>query len=91
MKDILFDGHRILTTDNVADAVLDYARVLLEHDKTDIVRFPTLYDGSLSQCAILLGASGVLAVVDAFIDLPMVVDGADRACAEISRRADALR
>lgn len=91
MKDILIDGHRILTTDEIADAVLSYARLLLERQETDIVDFPSLYDGTLSQCSVLLGGAGPLAVVDVVMDLPVVVHGAERACAEIMRRADALR
>lgn len=91
MKDILVDGHRILTTGAIADAVLDYARLLMERRQTDIVEFPSLYDGTLTQCSILLGGAGPLAVLDAVMDLPVGVDGADAACAEITRRADALR
>lgn len=91
MKDILIDGHRILTTDDIADAILDYARLLLDRHETDIVHFPTLHDGMLTQCAVLLGGAGPLAVLDAAMDLPMMVDGAESACAEITRRADALR
>ncbi len=91
MKDILIDGHRILTTDQIADAVLEYAHLLMERHQTDIVEFPSLYDGTLTQCSILLGGAGPLAVLDAVMDLPVAVDGADDACAEITRRADALR
>lgn len=91
MKDILIEGHRILTTDEVADAVLNYARLLLEHNRTDIVEFPSIHDGSLTQCSILLGGAGAIAVIEASVALPPQVLGADRAHAEIARRADALR
>ena len=59
MKDILIDGHRILTTDEVADAVIDYARVLQDHGRSDVVHFPSIHDGELSRCSMLLG-SGLL-------------------------------
>ncbi|MGB4780084.1 hypothetical protein [Microbacterium sp.] len=90
MKDILIEGHRILTTDEVADAVIDYARVLHDRGSSDIVEFPSIHDGQLSRCSVLLG-SGPLAVIEAPVEIPAAVLGADRACAEIVRRADALR
>ncbi len=91
MKDILIEGQRILTTSDIADAVLDYARVLFDSHRTDIVTFPSMLDGVSSQCSLLLGGSAPLASVEVTIDLPVVVPGADDACAEIVRRTDALR
>ena len=55
MKDILIEGHRILTTDDIADAVLAYARVLLERGTADIVEFPSIHDGSPTLCSLLIG------------------------------------
>lgn len=91
MKDILIEGHRILTTDEVAAAVLDYARVLRERGMSDIVEFPSFHDGSPTLCTLLLGGAGHLAVVDAPLGVPSSVGGADDAVDEITRRADALR
>lgn len=91
MKDILIEGHRILTTDEVADAVLAYARALLQHGRTDIVEFPSIHDGNPTLCALLIGGSGLIAVVEAPVALSSPVSGADRACDEITRRAEALR
>ncbi|WP_336630737.1 MULTISPECIES: hypothetical protein [unclassified Microbacterium] len=91
MKDILIEGHRILTTDEVADAVLTYARALLQHGSTDIVEFPSIHDGNPTLCSLLIGGSGLMAVVDAPMDLPAPVGGADLARDEITRRAEALR
>lgn len=91
MKDILIDGHRILTTDDIADAVITYARLLLERGKTDVVEFPSIHDGAHANCAMLLGGSGSLAVVEAPMSLPDKSMGSDGACAEITRRTDALR
>ena len=51
MKDILIEGHRILTTDDIADAVLSYARALLERGGTDIVEFPSFHEGNPTLCA----------------------------------------
>lgn len=91
MKDILIEGHRILTTDAIADAVLHYARALFDHRATDIVTFPSMHDGSLSQCSMLLGGTAPVAVVEAYMDLPITIHGAESARVEIERRADALR
>ncbi len=90
MKDILIAGHRILTTDEVADAVIDYAQKLVSKGDTDVVEFPTLYDGEAARCMLLLG-TGSLAVVDAAVVLAPSLRDADEACAEIDRRAHALR
>ena len=91
MKDILIEGHRILTTDDIADAVLAYARVLLERGTADIVEFPSIHDGSPTLCSLLIGGSGVMAVVDAPVALSAPVGGADLALDEIMRRSEALR
>jgi len=90
MKDILIDGHRILTTDEIADAVITYAQLLLTHGQTDVVEFPSFHDGMPASCTILLGGSGTLAVVDAPMSLTDTSMGSERACAEITRRSDAL-
>jgi hypothetical protein len=91
MKDILIDGHRFLTSDDVADAVMDYARLLHLTGGTDVVEFAGIHEGEVSRCALLLGCSGSLAVVDAGVGLPSTLSGADTDYAEIARRADALR
>ena len=91
MKDILIEGHRILTTDEVADAVIAYARVLLETGTTDIVEFPSIHDGTPTLCALLLGGTGILAVVDAPTGIASALAGSELARDEIYRRANALR
>ncbi len=91
MKDILIDGQRLLTTDAVADAVIDYARVLHTAGEFDVVDFPGIHDGEPSMCSLLLGTAGSLVVVDAQMDLTVALPDSDVACAEIARRADAMR
>lgn len=91
MKDILVDGHRFLTTDEIADAVLDYAWLLRSTGGADVVEFSGIHEGEVARCALLLGSSGSLAVVDAGVALPSTFMSSDRDCAEIVRRADALR
>lgn len=91
MKDILIDGHRLLTTDEIADAVIAYAKLLHGAEETDVVDFPTVHDGELSQCSLLLSGHVAVAVVDATDVLAPSLPGADDALAEIERRAAALR
>ena len=91
MKDILVEGHRILTTDDVADAVMGYALKLAERGCADVVDFPSLHNGAPAQCSLLLGGGNAIAVVEAPFELSASVGGSDRALAEITRRADALR
>ena len=90
MKDILIDGHRLLTTDDIADAVIDYAWQLHTVSRSDVVHFPTLHDGEVSRCSLLITPSTVVAVVDTDV-LPPHFPGAEDARAEIARRTDALR
>lgn len=90
MKDILIEGHRLLTTDEIADAVIDYAQLLHDNARSDVVDFPTLHDGELSHCSLLLTPATAVAIVDADV-LPPSIPGAEAARDEISRRADALR
>jgi hypothetical protein len=91
MKDILIDGHRLLTTDRIADAVISYAMLLHGADETDVVDFPTVHDGELSHCSLLLSGHIAVAVVDAAAVLAPALPGADEASAEIERRAEVLR
>lgn len=90
MKDILIEGHRLLTTDGIADAVISYAQLLHAHSRSDVVDFPALHEGELSHCSLLLTPVTAVAVVDADV-LPSTLPGADGARDEIARRADALR
>ena len=91
MKDILIEGHRILTTDEIATAVIDYARALLERGAVDVIEFPSFHDGVPALCSLLLGCSGTLAIVDAPLAMSATVGGADLARDEITRKMNALR
>ena len=71
--------------------MVDYARVLQDHGRVDVVHFPSIHDGNPTLCSLLLGGSGLMAVVDAPLALSAPVGGADLAYDEITRRAEALR
>ena len=89
MKDILIDGQRLLTTNGIADAVIDYAWRLHLAARSDVVEFPMLHDGEISRCSLLLTPATAVAVVDVDV-LPPQLPGADAARDEIDRRAQAL-
>src|SRR5207248_5731644 len=49
-------GTSFLTGDDVADAVLEYAWVLAQYGRHDLVRVPTLHpDGSAGRSTLLIG------------------------------------
>lgn len=92
MKDVLFSGSRFLTTDEVADALLRYARALAQYGRADIVSFPAVVDGmpATSWLTIGSGCGGPIAAVSV-ADSPIVgLEGATEACVEIARRSQAL-
>ncbi len=91
MKDILIQGHRIATTDAVADAIIDYARVLAREHRTDVVEFPSVHDGMPARCVLTLGAHTTLAVMSSGDGFPSTLRGAEEAAAEIRRQADEIR
>ncbi|GAA1860563.1 hypothetical protein GCM10009796_23610 [Microbacterium koreense] len=90
MKDVVIHGTRLLTTDEVADSLLDYARVLNEFHRADTVRFPAVVDGSPRDTALALGAHAPLVVIDAPEALPVRLRGAGEAAMDIRRRTAIL-
>lgn len=87
MKDILIQGHRIATTDAVADAVLEYAQLLAREQRSDVIELPIMHDGVLARCAMLLTSNSHLVVVGTEERWPGTLAGAEEAAAEILRRA----
>jgi hypothetical protein len=91
MKDLFFQGHRVLTTDRVADAVMSYAQRLSAAGRTDIVEFPVVQDGALSTCTLLIGQQATsLASVGVPQAYPDTLTGANAAADEIQSREAAL-
>lgn len=90
MKDLLINGTRFLTTDEIADATLDYANILNQFHLVDTVRFPAVVGGTASQTAVAVGVGAHIVVIDAPDVIPIRLRGAAEA-AEIIRSQRANR
>lgn len=86
MKDLLINGMRFLTTDEIAEATLEYVTVLNQYHRADTVRFPALIEGREAQTAVALGPSTHLVVIDAPDVHPRTLTGARAAVDELHRR-----
>lgn len=66
MKTIRYDNTAILTSDDVADAVIEYAAALSGGDRADTVAVPSVaHDGTMTTTKILIGPSSEVVVEDA--------------------------
>lgn len=66
MKHILYDGASLLTRDDVADAVIEYAAALAGGDRADTIAVPVVAaDGTMTTTKILIGPSSEVVVEDA--------------------------
>ncbi|PYY33304.1 hypothetical protein DEJ16_14005 [Curtobacterium sp. MCJR17_055] len=66
MKTIHYDNTVILTSDDVADAVIEYAAALSGGDRADTVAVPSVAeDGTMTTTKILIGPSSEVVVADA--------------------------
>ncbi|TQJ29871.1 hypothetical protein [Microbacterium sp. SLBN-146] len=85
MKDLLINGTRFLTTDDIADATLEYSALLAQFRRVDTVRFPAVVAGTTAQTAVAVGAGAQVAVVDAPDVISVRLAGAPEAAARIRR------
>jgi len=75
MKALLYAGHELLTTDDVADALLDYVAVLPLHPPPERVVIPALRDGLPVTAEVVLTAATPVAVTTTSIrDTPLEGD-----------------
>jgi len=66
MKHIRYDDTSILTSDDVADAVIEYAAALAGGDRADTVAVPAVSaDGTMTTTKILIGPASEVVVEDA--------------------------
>ncbi|PZF32089.1 hypothetical protein [Curtobacterium sp. MCPF17_051] len=66
MKHIHYDSSMILTSDDVADAVIEYAAALAGGDRADTVDVPAVAeDGMMTTTKILIGPSSEIVIEDA--------------------------
>jgi hypothetical protein len=90
MFDFLVNGARVLTTDDVADAVLEYSRLLSERGRTALVTFPAVVDGHTGETWMSIGAGLQLVAVRTDPELPLTIEGTDFAVWHLRRRAQEL-
>ncbi|WIE66449.1 hypothetical protein DEI99_007905 [Curtobacterium sp. MCLR17_036] len=66
MKTIQYDRSTILTSDDVADAVIEYAAALAGGSRADTIAIPAVAaDGTMTTTKVLIGPSSQLVVEDA--------------------------
>ena len=76
MKHIQYDGSTILTSDDIADAVIEYAAALAGGDRADTVAIPAVaQDGTMTTTKILIGPSSEIVIEDADEDELEVENG----------------
>lgn len=90
MFDFLVSGARVLTSDDVAHAVLEYSRVLAERGRTAIVTFPAIVDGHHGETWMSVGAALPIVAVRSEPELPITLEGTEFAVWHIRRRTAEL-
>ena len=80
MKRISYSDDFIITADDVADALLQYASILARTEGSDVVEVPALdHDGRLTTASLVLGpASQLIAVTEEHAPVEMDVTDALR-------------
>lgn len=91
MKDILFAGHRILTTNEIADIVIHYAAALVASGGADVVTFPGIKDGDRVECSLVIGCGTSIAAMTVPEAYPAQLTGASEASEAIDERFAVLR
>lgn len=87
MKYIVYGVNKVITGDEIAQAVLEYAAALAENGTTDIVDVPTADDyGQAAVASLLLGTAGQVMVEVAPDDALEPED--DALVAELKRRTE---
>jgi hypothetical protein len=90
MFDFLVNGTRVLTSDDVAHAVLEYTRALAERGQSAVVTFPAVVDGHHGETWMSVGAGMPMVAVRSDPELPLTLDGTEFAVWHIRRRTAEL-
>ncbi|MCK6068218.1 MULTISPECIES: hypothetical protein [Microbacterium] len=85
--DIFLGGARLLTSDSIADALLEYARVLTDCGRTQTVTFPVMLDGQAGTAWARIGAHADLVAVRTEPQIPLTLDGEEVVASELFRLA----
>lgn len=89
MKALLYAGHELLTSDSVADALLDYIEALPVNQPPQRVVIPALREGSPVTAEVVLTAATPVAVTTTALD-ESHLDGEDYAVTVLRRKAERL-
>jgi hypothetical protein len=87
MREILYAGHRFVTTDALSDAVLDYVVEATAREVTDTLAIPVLVDGAVETLRVLITPTielGTISVPGLEAELP----GEGAALAALESRFD---
>lgn len=90
MFDFLTAGVRVATTDDVADAILEYARVLASRGRSAMVTFPAIVDGQSGETWMMVGFGLPLVAVRSEPEVPVLLKGTEFAVWNIRRRTAEL-
>ncbi|MFJ6654100.1 hypothetical protein ACIQLJ_15015 [Microbacterium sp. NPDC091313] len=90
MYEILYAGHRLLTTDAVAEALLQYAGELASRGMVDTITVPIVEAGLATTCRLILGHGTSLGIVFQS-NREALLPGADEAFIELGARLSSLR
>lgn len=89
MKNLLYAGHELTTTDAVAEALLDFVVTLARNQPPARVTIPVLIDGRNTEVQLILTA--VTPIAAATVDMSdMALRGADSAVEELRYKASRL-
>jgi hypothetical protein len=89
MKALLYAGHELLTSDSVADALLDYVETLPLNQPPERVVIPALRDGIPVTAEVVLTAATPVAITTTPLE-DAHLDGEDYAVAVLRRKAERL-
>ena len=86
MKRIYYAGGSALTSDALANAVLDYAEALAKGTRADVVRIPAVLDsGHAGEATLLVGPASQLLTVSEDAELLTIADDTELV-ADLRRR-----
>ena len=75
MKSILYSGGTVITGDDIADAVLEYASELARHESSDTLEIPTVdAEGQTGRTKLLLGPASQFVVAQSTVPAEDPVD-----------------
>lgn len=90
MKLISYDGVAAITTDEVADAILDLAVAIARFNRYEQVAVPVVVAGVREQLTLMLGPTIHVSSLTASTVAPVEIEGASETAEEIRQRAQAI-